>query len=106
MTTTTSAETVKPSMVTPLSTAHRLRTLQLLHARLIRFPKQDEVLNNLLARWPELFGEGADNADGRSGCSPDKFVQAQADGADVGADCSTASMADDLAAARREIAGL
>jgi hypothetical protein len=46
------------SRVTPLSVGRRLRVLRSLHARLIRFPEQDEVLRTLLARRPALFAEG------------------------------------------------
>jgi hypothetical protein len=46
------------SKVTPISAGRRLRVLRSLHARLIRFPQQDEVLATLLARWPSLFADG------------------------------------------------
>ena len=44
-----------PSHVLSLSAGQRLRLLRTLHARLLNFPQQDDVLATLLARWPELF---------------------------------------------------
>ena len=38
-----------------LSAEQRLRVLRTLHVRLLRFPERDEVLADLLARWPKLF---------------------------------------------------
>jgi ANTAR domain len=39
----------------PLSVAHRARLIKTLCARLVRFPRRDEVLTTLLRRWPSLF---------------------------------------------------
>ena len=100
------AENVRNSttpMVTPISAGHRLRALRSLHARLIRFPQQDEVLSTLAARWPALFADSVVIGQTEPPNEPDGLSPGSANQDNTAVHLA---LADELATARQEIAGL
>ena len=83
-----------PANALSLLAGQRLRLLRTLHARLLRFPQQDEVLAVLLARWPELFignailerlaqaGSATDDPGASTASSPDTALVAALEAAE------------------------